>query len=93
MIARRSFIGGACAGLAAACVPLEPGMTGRIAAELRILEAASGGTLGVAFVDSATGLATTYNADTLFPHCSSLSCRSPRCCWRKTRRGLPMPTR
>ena len=71
MIGRRSFIGGACAGLAAACVPLEPGMAGRIAAELRILEAASGGTLGVAFVDSATGLATTYNADTLFPHCSS----------------------
>lgn len=58
-------------GLAAGCVPLDPSPPGRLAAKLRIIEAAAGGTLGVSIRNNATGQTLGYKADQLFGHCSS----------------------
>jgi beta-lactamase class A len=71
MIDRRAFVASSAAMLASGYVPLDQSTGGRIAAELRILEAASGGTLGVAFVDTGSGRIATHNGDAVFPHCSS----------------------
>lgn len=68
---RRTVLAGGAAMLAAACVPLEPGPTGRVAARLRIIEAAANGVLGVSFLDPASGAASGYGDFALFPHCSS----------------------
>ena len=43
---RRLFLGGSLALGASACIPPDQSPLGRLAAELRIIEAAAGGTLG-----------------------------------------------
>ena len=43
---RRFFLGGSLALGASACIPPDQSPLGRLAAELRIIEAAAGGTLG-----------------------------------------------
>lgn len=58
-------------GLLSGCVPLDPSPPGRLAAKLRIIEAAAGGTLGVSIRNTATGQTLEYKADQRFGHCSS----------------------
>lgn len=59
------------AGFTSGCVPLDPSPPGRLAAKLRIIEAAAGGTLGVSIRDTASGQTLGYRADQRFGHCSS----------------------
>lgn len=68
---RRFFIGGSLALGASACIPPDQSPMGRLAAELRIIEAASGGTLGVALYNTATGASVGINEDMRFGHASS----------------------
>lgn len=70
-ISRRTALAGSLAALAGACVPVDPSPTGRLAARLRILEAASGGTLGVALLDTGSGVMIGHNRAQRFGHCSS----------------------
>jgi len=70
-IDRRHFIGGALALGAGACIPPDQSPLGRLAAELRIIEAAGGGTLGVELYNTATGLSVGLNRDRRFGHASS----------------------
>ncbi|WP_017664598.1 class A beta-lactamase [Porphyrobacter sp. AAP82] len=68
---RRFFIGGTLALGAGACIPPDQSPLGRLAAELRIIEAAGGGTLGVEILDTATGMSVGINQDHRFGHASS----------------------
>jgi beta-lactamase class A len=68
---RRFFIGGAAALGASACIPPDQSPLGRLAAELRIIEAAGNGTLGVELYNTATGMAVGLNSDRRFGHASS----------------------
>lgn len=68
---RRMMLGGAAAFGLAGCVPIDTSPTGRLAARLRILEAASGGTLGVAFLDTGSGEMIGHNRTMRFGHASS----------------------
>ena len=68
---RRFFLGGAAALGASACIPPDQSPLGRLAAELRIIEAAGGGTLGVELYNTATGMAVGLNSDRRFGHASS----------------------
>ncbi|MCZ8370223.1 MAG: class A beta-lactamase [Porphyrobacter sp.] len=68
---RRSFLGGSLALGASACIPPDQSPLGRLAAELRIIEAAAGGTLGVEIYDIATGASVGINQDRRFGHASS----------------------
>ncbi|HEY6965813.1 MAG TPA: class A beta-lactamase [Erythrobacter sp.] len=68
---RRLFIGGSLALGASACIPPDQSPVGRLAAELRIIEAASGGTLGVELYNTATGASVGINQDKRFGHASS----------------------
>ncbi len=70
-IDRRHFIGGALALGAGACIPPDQSPLGRLAAELRIIEAAGGGTLGVEIYNTATGMSVGINQDRRFGHASS----------------------
>ncbi|MHA7820089.1 MAG: class A beta-lactamase [Erythrobacter sp.] len=70
-IDRRAFVAGALALGAAACVPIDRSRTGRLAANLRIIEANAGGTLGVEFSDVDSGASIGHNRDARFGHCSS----------------------
>lgn len=70
-ITRRAAIAGSIALGAAACVPIDPSPRGRLAARLRIIEAAAGGTLGVALLDTASGTMIGHNRTDRFGHCSS----------------------
>lgn len=70
-IDRRHFIGGALAFGAGACIPPDQSPLGRLAAELRIIEAAGGGTLGVELYNTATGMSVGLNRDRRFGHASS----------------------
>ncbi len=70
-IDRRHFIGGALALGAGACIPPDQSPIGRLAAELRIIEAAGNGTLGVELYDTATGRSVGINQDRRFGHASS----------------------
>jgi beta-lactamase class A len=70
-IDRRLFIGGSLALGVSACIPPDQSPLGRLAAELRIIEAAGGGTLGVELFNTATGLAVGLNSDRRFGHASS----------------------
>jgi beta-lactamase class A len=54
-----------------ACIPPDQSPLGRLAAELRIIEAAGGGTLGVELFNTATGMAVGLNSDRRFGHASS----------------------
>ncbi len=68
---RRSLLAAGGASCLTACVPLDITPTGRLAAKLRIIEAAAGGTLGVSIRNLQTGQTLDYKADLLFGHCSS----------------------
>lgn len=72
---RREFVGGALAsGLAfgaSACVPPDQSPSGRLVAQLRIIEAQSDGTLGVELFDTGSRMAIGLNSDRRFGHCSS----------------------
>ncbi|MFZ9394433.1 MAG: class A beta-lactamase [Erythrobacter sp.] len=70
-ITRRLAMAGSLVALAGACVPIDPSPKGRLSARLRILEAASGGTLGVALLNTASGEMIGHNRTLRFGHCSS----------------------
>lgn len=70
-LSRRQMLAGAGALGLAACVPVTPDAANRYAMRLRIIEAASGGSLGVSFFDTATGLGTGLNRQIRYPMCSS----------------------
>ena len=71
IIDRRLFIGGTLALGASACIPPDQSPVGRLAAELRLIEAAGNGTLGVEIYDTASGMAVGINRDRRFGHASS----------------------
>jgi beta-lactamase class A len=71
MIDRRFFIGGTLALGASACIPPDQSPTGRLAAELRLIEAAAGGTLGVEIYNTVSGQSVGINRDRRFGHASS----------------------
>lgn len=68
---RRFFIGGTLALGASACIPPDQSPVGRLAAELRLIEAAGNGTLGVEIHDTANTMAVGINRDRRFGHASS----------------------
>lgn len=53
------------------CIPPDQSPSGRMIARLRIIESLADGTLGVQFLDTATGLGIGLNSDRRFGHCSS----------------------
>ncbi|MEO0872255.1 MAG: twin-arginine translocation signal domain-containing protein, partial [Pseudomonadota bacterium] len=72
-ITRRGFVGGALiagAGLGG-CVPPDQSPSGRLVAQLRIIEAQADGTLGVELFNTETAMSIGLNADRRFGHCSS----------------------
>ena len=71
IINRRFFIGGTLALGAGACIPPDQSPIGRLAAELRLIEAAGNGTLGVEIYDTVSGLSVGINRDRRFGHASS----------------------
>lgn len=71
MIGRRALLAGLGLSGLAACVPIDQSPLGRINAKLRIIEAASGGTLGVAIYQTLTGVSAGLNRFERFGHCSS----------------------
>ena len=68
---RRFFLGGSLALGASACIPPDQSPLGRLAAELRIIEAAAGGTLGGEIFNTVTGASVGINQDKRFGHASS----------------------
>ena len=70
-IDRRVFIGGSLALGVSACIPPDQSPLGRLAAELRLIEAAGNGTLGAELYDTGSGIAVGLNADRRFGHASS----------------------
>ena len=68
---RRTLIAGGLAASTAACIPPGPGMSGRLASQLRIVEASANGNLGAAIYDTGTGLFVSHNGFARFPHASS----------------------
>ncbi|MEM7780868.1 MAG: class A beta-lactamase [Pseudomonadota bacterium] len=72
---RRGFvhaaIGTSVALAASGCIPSDRTPLGRSQSSLRIIEAASGGTLGVEIFDTGSGLSLGHNRDMRFGHCSS----------------------
>ncbi len=71
MINRRFFIGGTLALGASACIPPDQSPIGRLAAELRLIEAAGNGTLGVEIYNTVSGQSVGINRDQRFGHASS----------------------
>ncbi len=71
MIDRRFFIGGTLALGVGACIPPDQSPTGRLAAELRLIEAAAGGTLGAEIYNTQSGMSVGINRDRRFGHASS----------------------
>lgn len=65
-IDRRFFIGGSLALGASACIPPDQSPIGRLAAELRLIEAVAGGTLGVGLFNTVTGQTVGINQDQRF---------------------------
>ncbi|TNE60401.1 MAG: class A beta-lactamase [Sphingomonadales bacterium] len=68
---RRAALTGLAASAASACVPIDATPRSSLSAQFRLIEAAAGGTLGVAIIKQATGETLSYRGDLLFPHCSS----------------------
>jgi beta-lactamase class A len=68
---RRSVLGGALALGASGCIPPDQSPMGRLAAELRLIEGNSGGTLGVALLNTASGAMVGINENARFGHASS----------------------
>jgi beta-lactamase class A len=71
MMNRRLFLGGTLALGASACIPPDQSPAGRLAAELRLIEADAGGTLGVEIFDTVSGMSLGLNQDRRFGHASS----------------------
>lgn len=71
MIDRRVFICGSLALGTSACIPPDQSPAGRLAAELRLIEAVAGGTLGVTLLNTVTGQSIGINQDQRFGHASS----------------------
>ncbi|MFL0670525.1 MAG: class A beta-lactamase [Erythrobacter sp.] len=75
IITRRSLMGGTLALAASGCIPPDQSPIGRLAAQLRLIEAAelgsAGGTLGVQILEPETGIALGINQDQRFGHASS----------------------
>jgi beta-lactamase class A len=71
MVDRRVFIGGTLALGVSGCIPPDQSPIGRLAAELRIIEAAGNGTLGVEIYNTVSGLSVGINQDGRFGHASS----------------------
>ena len=71
MINRRIFLGSTLALGVSACIPPDQSPLGRLAAELRIIEAAGDGTLGVEIYNTATRQSVGLNSDRRFGHASS----------------------
>lgn len=65
------MLGGAAAIAATACVPVNTAPDGRLEAKLRLIEAGTGGRLGVAFLDRDQTLNLGYRADERFPMAST----------------------
>ncbi|WP_328598349.1 class A beta-lactamase [Pontixanthobacter gangjinensis] len=57
--------------IATGCVPMDTSLPGRLSAHLRIIEAASGGALGAAILDTGSGKILGNRLDERFAHCSS----------------------
>ena len=68
---RRFFIGGTLALGWGACIPPDQSPVGRLAAELRLIEAVAGGTLGVEIYNTVSDMAVGINRDRHFGHASS----------------------
>ncbi len=68
---RRLFLGGTLALGASACIPPDQSPMGRLAAELRLIEAVGNGTLGVELFDTVSGMTVGLNSDRRFGHASS----------------------
>ena len=68
---RRAFLAGSLALGASACIPLDQSPLGRLNTQLRIIEAAAGGTLGAEIFDTQTGESIGINSAMRFGHCSS----------------------
>ena len=68
---RRAFIGGSLELGASACILPDRSPLGRLTAQLRIIEAAAGGTLGAEILDTGSGLSIGINRQMRFGHCSS----------------------
>lgn len=68
---RRAVLAGSLAFGASACIPPDQSPMGRLSAQLRIIEAAAGGTLGAEIFDTASGLSFGLNRHERFGHCSS----------------------
>ena len=71
MIDRRFFLSGTLALGASGCIPPDQSPIGRLAADLRLIEAAGNGTLGVEIYDTVSGLSVGINRDRRFGHASS----------------------
>lgn len=70
-IDRRFFLGSTLALATAACIPPDQSPVGRLAAELRVIEAAGNGTLGVEIYNTVSELSVGINRDRRFGHASS----------------------
>ena len=70
-VSRRTFLAGSLALGASACIPLDQSPLGRLNTQLRIIEAAAGGTLGAEIFDTQTGESIGINSAMRFGHCSS----------------------
>ncbi len=74
-ITRRTLIGGTLALAASGCIPPDQSPAGRLAAQLRLIEASEldspGGTLGAEIFEPETGMAVGINTDRRFGHASS----------------------
>ncbi len=72
-VSRRGFVGGALASgvVLSGCVPPDQSPSGRLVAQLRMIEAAADGTLGVELYDTSTQMSVGLNAERRFGHCSS----------------------
>ena len=75
IITRRSLMGGTLALAASGCIPPDQSPLGRLAAQLRLIEAAelgsAGGVLGAQIFEPASGIALGINQDRRFGHASS----------------------
>ena len=70
-IDRRAFLGGSLALGVSGCIPPDQSPLGRLAAQLRIIEAAADGTLGAEIFDTGSELSVGINQGRRFGHCSS----------------------
>ncbi len=75
IITRRSLMGGTLALAASGCIPPDQSPIGRLAAQLRLIEAAelgsAGGVLGATILEPDTGVSLGINEDRRFGHASS----------------------